>query len=482
MLLTYLALTAASILPNQSAPEFQSTFVRGRDFSMPCRWIAPEKMTEGETYPLILFLHGAGERGSDNEIQLKHFPSKMVSPERRAKFPCFILAPQCPEGGRWTADDWGSSRAQRLARGMTEPMEAVTALLRQFVATHPVDMDRIYLTGLSMGGYGTFDLAARRPDWFAAVAPVCGGGHVETADRFVGVPLSIWHGDQDDAVPVGRSRDIVAELGELGIEVEYHELPGVGHDVWNQAYGEQGCLDWMFAQRRDPGRRARLAGEMMARSLAPKERLAFLGDSITEQGADPSGYVDILRKAVKRTQPGAEVIAAGVSGHKVPDLLLREEADVRAKEASLVFLYIGINDVWHSEWGEGTSEDDFRAGLGELLRRLEGPGGATVAIATPSVIGEMSYGKGKFDSLLSKYSFISSQTAKAGGRPICDLQERFRQHLELFNPKDDPKGILTTDGVHLNQAGNEFVAAEAALAIRRAVQGRAAKKRSQAPK
>ncbi len=482
MILISLALAAASTVPNPSAQEFQSASVRGGQFTMPYRWIAPESVVEGERYPLILFLHGAGERGSDNEIQLKHFPVTMMTPERRAKFPCFILAPQCPEDERWTADNWGSKSAEPLAYGMTEPMATAVAALTDFVAKHPVDMDRIYLTGLSMGGYGTFDLAARRPDWFAAVAPVCGGGHVETADRFVGVPLSIWHGDKDDAVPVERSRGMVEELGELGIEADYHELPGVGHDAWTQAYGKEGCLEWMFAQRRDPGRRARLAGEMMARSLAPDERVAFLGDSITEQGNESWGYVGILRDAMKRAQPGASVIPAGISGHKVPDLLLREEADVRAKNASLVFLYIGINDVWHSEWDQGTSEEDYENGLKELLGRLEGPGGATVAMATPSVIGEMPFGKGKFDSMLAKYSLLSRGVAGEGNRPVCDLQERFREHLELFNVEGEQKGVLTNDGVHLNDAGNRFVAAEAALAIRRAALARTAKKQPQGPK
>ena len=401
----------------------------------------------------------------------------MLSAARRAEFPCFILAPQCPEDERWSADTWGEAAPEPLASQMTEPMSSAALILRDFVARHPVDMDRIYLTGLSMGGYGAFDLAARRPDWFAAVAPVCGGGHEETAARFAGVPMSIWHGDKDRAVPVRRSREFAMEMRDLGLEVEYHELPGVGHDAWTTAYGDEGCLEWMFAQRRNPGRRARLAGELMARSLQPDERVAFLGDSITKQGAEPSGYVAILQAAMERAQPGASVIHAGVSGHKVPNLLRREEADVRAKDASIVFVYIGINDVWHSKSDRGTSEADYGGGLKELVARLEGPGGATVAMATPSVIGEKPFGDGEFDSMLARYSAITREVAQAGVRPLCDLQERFREHLELFNPNAKSKGILTTDGVHLNDAGNEFVAAEAALAIRKAALTRAAAKR-----
>ncbi|QDV05140.1 esterase [Planctomycetes bacterium Poly30] len=437
------------------------------------RLLAPETIEEGQRYPLILFLHGAGERGSDNELQLKHFPSKMLTPERRAAFPCFLLAPQCPEEGRWTTDNWGSKSSQPLPSEPTDPMAGAIAALIRTVGEQAIDMDRIYLTGLSMGGYGTFELATRYPDWFAAAAPVCGGGDERSAARLVGLPLSVWHGDADQAVPVENSRQIVAELKELGIEADYHELPGVGHDAWTAAYGADGCLDWLFAQRRDPARRAALAGELLARAIAPDERIAFLGDSITEQGADAGGYVDILRSAIQRVQPEASVIAAGISGHKVPDLLRREERDVRAKDASLVFLYIGINDVWHSERGEGTPKDAFRSGLEELLQRLEGPGGATVAMATPSVIGEGPAGTGSLDGMLEEYAAISARFTGPKRRALCDLQVRFRDHLRLFNPEGKKSGVLTTDGVHLNEAGNQFVAAEAALALRAAAARRA---------
>ncbi len=338
-----------------------------------------------------------------------------------------------------------------------------------------MDLDRVYLTGLSMGGYGTFELAARHPDWFAAVAPVCGGGDEDVADRMVGIPMSIWHGDADRAVPVERSRGMAAAFKALGIQADYHELPGVGHDAWTSAYGPSGCLDWMFSQRRDPARRAALAGEMMARALGDTDRVAFLGDSITQSGAEPGGYVDILRSARKRVRPKATVIPAGISGHKVPDLLRREKADVRDKGATLVYLYIGINDVWHSQSGRGTPKSEFASGMAKLLGILEGPGEATVALATPSVIGEGAFGAGELDAMLADYSAVTRALATGPQRPLCDLQVRFRDHLRLFNPEGKTSGILTTDGVHLNGAGNQFVATEAALAVRRAALARPSK-------
>ena len=139
MIFTCLVLTASSVLPTSLSQEFHASRLTDGEGSMPYRWIAPETIEEGHRYPLILFLHGAGERGSDNELQLKHFPSRMLSAARRAEFPCFILAPQCPENERWSADTWGEAAPEPLASQMTEPMNSAALILRDFVARHPVD-------------------------------------------------------------------------------------------------------------------------------------------------------------------------------------------------------------------------------------------------------------------------------------------------------------------------------------------------------
>ncbi|MEM8713577.1 MAG: GDSL-type esterase/lipase family protein, partial [Planctomycetota bacterium] len=430
---------SSCMTPSTDTPEFTagraSAQAFGSSVEIPYRLLAPSRIEEGKRYPVILFLHGAGERGDDNELQLKHFPERMVTRERMESFPCFLIAPQCPAGGRWTTDGWGSKNSQRLPSEMTPPMAAAVQALLDVCATYPIDLDRVYLTGLSMGGYGTFELATRFPDWFAAVAAVCGGGDEKSADRLVGLPLSIWHGDRDDAVPVERSRAMMEALKAMGGDglASYRELKDVGHDSWTAAYGDDGCLEWMFAQRRDPLRRAKALGELMARSLRANERLAFLGDSITQAGAEKGGYVDVLRGTLQAVRPEAKVIPAGISGHKVPDLLGREKRDVRDQNASLVFVYIGINDVWHSTSGRGTPKDAFASGMEELVGRLEGDGGATLALATPSVIGEGPLGAGSLDGMLGEYAAITRKLTGAE-RPLCDLQVRFRDHLRLFNP------------------------------------------------
>ncbi|MEM6572271.1 MAG: GDSL-type esterase/lipase family protein, partial [Planctomycetota bacterium] len=440
---------------------------------IPYRLVVPAEIEPGRAYPLVRFLHGAGERGDDNETQLVHFPVRMMTPDRRASMPCFVLAPQCPGNDRWTTADWGSKTSSPMSAEPTVPMRGAIEALFEVVASEPIDTSRIYLTGLSMGGYGAFDLATRHPDWFAAVAPVCGGGDERQAGRLAGLPISVWHGDADRAVPFERSRQMVAALRALGEEPEYRELEGVGHDAWNHAYEANGCLEWMFEQRRDPRRRLASAARLMARALADADRVAFFGDSITESGAKAGGYVDLLRSALAEHRPSVGVIPAGISGHRVPDLLAREKADVRDEGATIVFTYIGINDVWHSLSGGGTPLGEYASGLDKLLGTLERRGGALNVVATPTLIGELPEGKNELDRMLIDYVAAARRAAGPEKRTLCDLHVAFRDHVRVFHSdRKADRGCLTTDGVHLNEAGNVLVATEAALAIRTAALAR----------
>ena len=212
-------------------------------------FVAPAEIEDGEKYPLIVFLHGAGERGDDPRVVLKHFFPALLADDRRSENPCFILAPQCPKGGRWANRDWRD--AESPDGGISDPLAAAADLIDATIAEHPVDPDRVYLTGLSMGGYGTFDWLARDPDRFAAAVAVCGGGDPATADKFKDVPLWVAHGDADPAVPVKRSREMVAALREAGGGPVYVEYPGVDHFSWVPAYGTRGgAVEWLFRQRR----------------------------------------------------------------------------------------------------------------------------------------------------------------------------------------------------------------------------------------
>lgn len=162
--------------------------------------------------------------------------------------------------------------------------------------------------------------------------------------------------------------------------------------------------------------------------------------------------------------PTIEVIPAGISGHKVPDLLARHERDVKARGATLVFVYIGINDVWHSRNGRGTPLETYEAGLHELVDAYLSEG-VQVVLATPPVIGEKPPGENDLDAMLDEYAAASRRVAAEKRIELCDLRAAFQAHLALFNPEGKDRGILTTDGVHLNAAGNALVAAEAARAL-----------------
>ena len=215
------------------------------------RLLKPAQIEPGKKYPVVLFLHGAGERGSDNIKQLLYLPQWLAEADNRAKFPCFLVAPQCPTGQKWADVDWSSAQPQ-AAPPLNDAMRNAVAALDDCVQNFPVDEDRVYLTGLSMGGYGSWDLAMRRPERFAAVAPVCGGGDNTQAARIKDLPIWAWHGDQDKAVPVERSRSMIAAIEKAGGKPKYTELPGVGHSSWNQAYhGPENLLPWLFEQRRN---------------------------------------------------------------------------------------------------------------------------------------------------------------------------------------------------------------------------------------
>jgi lysophospholipase L1-like esterase len=185
----------------------------------------------------------------------------------------------------------------------------------------------------------------------------------------------------------------------------------------------------------------------------------FFGDSITESGARDGGYLRFVESALRerRADLAVEIVGAGISGNRVPDLLTRLDRDVLAKKPSHVVVYIGINDVWHSLRGRGTSQQDFRDGLADLVRRIRA-GGAEVLLCTPSVIGERPSGQNELDEMLDEYAQISRNVALETGSELVDLRRMFVACLHEHRTDDADRGVLTTDGVHLNAAGNRFVA------------------------
>ncbi|MGZ0709983.1 carboxylesterase family protein [Coraliomargarita sp. W4R53] len=210
----------------------------------------PKNIDTKKTYPLVLFLHGAGERGSDNTKQLKHGAKNILSYAQKNDMPVIIVAPQCPAGEQWVNTPWGAD-AHTMPEAPSASMQLTIELLKELQSTLPVDTTRIYATGLSMGGFGTWDVVQRRPETFAAAMPICGGGDTAMAQKIKNVPIWVFHGGADNVVKTKRSRDMVAALKKVEGNVKYTEYEGVGHGSWGKAYSDEAALKWLLGQQKN---------------------------------------------------------------------------------------------------------------------------------------------------------------------------------------------------------------------------------------
>ena len=221
--------------------------------TLPYRILFPEDYDKKKKYPLILVLHGAGERGRDNEKQLIHGGELFLDPVVREKYPAIVLFPQCPAESYWSSVriDRGKSPlvlSFDYTEPITTPLRDVMSLVRKLVEEESVNKRRVYITGLSMGGMGTFEAVHRFPGLFAAALPICGGGDTIHYKK-VELPFWVFHGDEDAVVDVGYSRSMVDKLKELKVKVKYTEYPGVNHNSWDSAFKEPDFLKWMFSKK-----------------------------------------------------------------------------------------------------------------------------------------------------------------------------------------------------------------------------------------
>jgi predicted peptidase len=226
-------------------------------FELNYRILYPENFDRSTKYPVLLFLHGSGERGNDNEKQLALGAAMFLDPSNREKYPAIVLFPQCPEDKKWApfvlrTDDSGKKITVR--NNEKKPCE-MAALLKELIddltMNGSVDKKRIYIMGLSMGGFGTLEMLYLYPKTFAAAVPICGGHYPDLASVYAkSVPIWLFHGAKDTVVPTDFSRDLYAKLKELGAEVKYTEFPDSNHDSWTSTFATPELLPWIFSHRR----------------------------------------------------------------------------------------------------------------------------------------------------------------------------------------------------------------------------------------
>jgi predicted peptidase len=243
--LIFLSFTSLS----QKMDAFEKLLYVNKGDSLPYRMLKPVDAKSQEPIPLVIFLHGAGERGNDNEVQIKHIAELFLNEKNRTKFPCYVIAPQCPKGQMWAKYE-GEMESMRLRKNPTTPMKLVIELIELVCNENAIDQSRIYVTGLSMGGFGTWDLISRFPDKFAAAVPICGGGDASRAEQIRDIPLWAFHGSKDKIVLPQHSRKMIEALHNAGALPGFTEYPDVEHNSWVNAYREPMLLEWLFKQKK----------------------------------------------------------------------------------------------------------------------------------------------------------------------------------------------------------------------------------------
>lgn len=222
------------------------------DNDMPYRYYVPENYSDEYAYPVVLFLHGAGERGTNNEAPLIHVLQDWFNDTESPIYQSIIIVPQCPEEEQWVNTPWENGSYDSDAVGESDAIKEALAILDHVCKRDSVNLDRIYVVGLSMGGYGTWNLLMNHSDIFAAGMPMCGAADPSKANILKDIPIYAFHGDKDGVVPPAGTREAVQAIQAAGGEkIFYEEVPNVGHDVWKHAASRGDILRRMFEQRKN---------------------------------------------------------------------------------------------------------------------------------------------------------------------------------------------------------------------------------------
>lgn len=250
LLLVIICLCISTVTKAQPSRFSVERFIGDKGDTLNYRQLFPDS-DPGRKYPLVIFLHGSGERGSDNDAQLKWGVMSFATDEMMTMYPAFVIAPQCPAGMTWSnVSRSNNNRLMILQPEPSKPMALLYGLIQKMKQNASIDTNRIYITGLSMGGYGTFDALERYPDLFAAAMPVCGGGDTARAASIAHIPMWIVHGAEDATVNPLNSVDMLQALMKAGAHPGFSMYPETGHFSWLAAYNNKLAIEWMFRQRK----------------------------------------------------------------------------------------------------------------------------------------------------------------------------------------------------------------------------------------
>ena len=236
---------------NAQSSSYQHARFKQGDKVLPYRILLPENYDVNKKYPLLVFLHGAGERGNDNELQLTHGSNQFLTKNFREKHPAIIVFPQCPKEGYWATIVTRETplKFSYPKKPKNNPiLDLVEGMLKEVQSTYKVDKNRIYVGGLSMGGMGTFELVYRNPRKFAAAFAICGGANPKIARKIRRPIWRIDHGEVDSVVPISLSEQMVDGLKKKKAQVSFNRYPGVNHNSWDNVFADPTFLPWLFSQ------------------------------------------------------------------------------------------------------------------------------------------------------------------------------------------------------------------------------------------
>lgn len=364
-----------------------------------------------ESWPLILFLHGSGERGDSLRLVSKNGLPKLISEGKH--YPFVVASPQCPTGRFWSADD-------------------LNLLLDELIKNNKIDPERIYLTGVSMGGFGTWDLATKYPERFAAIAPVCGGGNPDVACQLKDVPTWVFHGAKDNAVFPYQSRRMVEALNECGGNVRYTEYPEANHDSWTATYANPELYEWFLEHKKENKYSNDFAAFDKDDSIAKMrdDVILFTGSSSIR-----------MWKNLRTDLNNNNVLNRGFGGSTYEELYHNIERLIFRYNPKKVFIYSGDNDIASGKSAEETFTD-FEMVFDAIKDRLPE---TEIYIITPkpspsreTLLPEMQ----KFNAYVNNY-----------------LQRQEKGYfVDTYNPMLDKDGqpmekLFIEDMLHMNEKG-----------------------------